>query len=67
MICVACKHGIHEEQGVYVLPLDGSSTPQLIEPCRGGTWCDCQHRQNVVIPAAQLVTRKHDALLGRLA
>lgn len=34
MVCSACKNLIHDKQ-----PKD----------CKGGTWCDCQHRLPIEI------------------
>lgn len=35
MICEPCKDGVH---------LGDGSTHITTRVCRGGTWCDCQHR-----------------------
>ncbi len=68
MICDPCKQGIHAGpvlNMVEQLPGGGmliTGTPV----CKGGTWCDCQHRTDVNV-AATMVAKKHAKLLEHLS
>ncbi len=67
MICDPCKRGLHAGEDVRVLfePNPNGGLPIPLEVCKGGTWCDCQHRTNISL-AAELVAKKHAPLLERL-
>jgi hypothetical protein len=53
MICDPCKQGIHT--GSYLWPAPPNSIRNArgamvitgAPVCKGGTWCDCQHRQTM--------------------
>ncbi len=67
MICDPCKQGIHTRGPNKVeITSDGSMVFTGPKVCKGGTWCDCQHRRRVR-EAAELVVAKDAELLERLA
>jgi hypothetical protein len=58
MICEACKAGAHTESAGRCPRCDGHGGPEwpwnkcpdcagtgYLPGCKGGTWCDCQHRK----------------------
>jgi hypothetical protein len=48
MVCHACKIGIHTgEQFWLTVMVHGRQWGKTNTPavCKGGTWCDCQHRR----------------------
>jgi hypothetical protein len=70
MICDPCKRGVHTGEHIQLVRArEGTYAvwpPIALEVCKGGTWCDCQHR-TTAREAAKRVLERDRELLERLA
>ena len=72
MICDPCKRGVHTGEHAQLMRTHEGTyavwPPIALEICKGGTWCDCQHRTTArVRESAKRVLEKDAELLRRLA